>query len=651
MAEELPKNPFKDERPGGPVDPSLNILRTDLSKSKDVRELEQQIQKLNQLKDVLRTTSKEFQLAESTIKKYNAALVKLRTEKSQLTNATQKLISTIGSGGAGGVFTKFTDTVTEMSTSVDKTTGFMKVFGAQTSMTAGAFAGWLTGIQVGLVLLGKYLDFQDKAQKRQGELQRAFGSTNVSIGESFKAASAGWSIAGKTGAEAAEQLNYVARQARGTLMTELMGGERKLGMTGLEQLIALTAGVSKKTPEYVETLTTAFGVRGAKELEDTLTKIYTIALKSGAPIDMMADMIFKLGEQYIFLGGSAESATNAMIEVSDAIGRTKLPPALAQRFMQIGMEEQMTAGGLQGRFLTTTFASRMFGTFPQELQNTLNNAASKLGYTGFQSMPFMRRAELMGNLPPETYLETKRGELAFARNIAKTQGEPVATAITQQLSGMEFKQLDDLFRKLDEGQATQAETVKQFTDSAKSAPEKMVMAQNELLGQAKDVAKQQQEFYSDLLAGVKNLQSGFITLADALIYGEKGFRMTREHAENITGAFEETIKEAEMGKGAPLTGEEVSAMLTPRIKAAYVYKEYLKTQEQEVTNLLGQKSMVPTSLHPMPLSEFIAPETIEIDPKGKASYIVELTLRESKRNPATTGKSSGGTQSSYKTGM
>lgn len=647
MADKDPENPFKDKRPTGPVDPSLNILRDD--PSRNPRELEQQIQKLNQLKDVLRTTSKEYSQAEAAVKKYTASLVKARTEKSQLTNAAQKLISSMGTGGTAGVFTKFTDTTANLGASVDKTTGFMKVFGSQTSMTTGAFAGWLTAIQLGVVLLGKYLDFQDKAQKRQGELQRAFGSTNVSIGESFKAASSGWSIAGKTGAEAAEQLNYIARQARGTLMTELMTGKGMGGMTGFERIIALTAGISKKTPEYVEMLTTTFGIRKGKDLEENLLKPLTIAAKSGAPIDMMMDMIYKLGEQYVFLGGSAKDAASAMTMVGDAIGKTKLPPALAQRFMQVGMEEQMTAGGLQGRFLTTTFASRLFGTFPQELQNALNNASTKMGYTGFQTMPFMRKAELMGNLSPETYLEVKRAGLSVARNIARTQGEPAATAITQQLTGLEFKQFDDLIRKVDEGKIDQKDAMKQLVDASKTSPEKMTQAMNELLGQAKTVADLNKEFYSDLKAGLKNLQAGFITLADAILYGEVGFRLTDQNAQNITGAFEETVRESALA-GKPLTQEEVNAMVEsagPRLKAAYTLLERKKFEAAHV-GMAGASFKTEHMTFGLPsttadLSKFVTPEKVSFTPVPGATYEVSLQLKANE-NPAVTRKSSEGTQ-------
>jgi len=653
--DKAPENPFRDQRPTGPIDPSLNILREE-SSSKSPRELELQIQKLNQLKDALRTTSKEYAQAEAAIKKYTAALVKTRTEKSQLTNAAQKLISTIGTGGTAGTFTKFTDVTANLGTSINKTTGFMQVFGAQTTMTTGAFAGWVAAIQLGVVLLGKYLDFQDKAQKRQGELQRAFGSTNVSIGESFKAAASGWSVAGKTGEETAEQLNYIARQARGTLMTELMSGKKRMGMTPFERMIALTAGVSKKVPEYVEMLTTAFGVRGAKDLEENLTKVLSIAVKSGAPIDMMADMIFKLGQQYVFLGGSAEDAASAMMMVKDAIGKTKLPPALAQRFMQVGMEEQMTAGGLQGRFLTTTFASRLFGTFPQELQNVLNNAASKMGYTGFQTMPFMRRAELMGTLPPPLYLETKRAELNFARNIAQTQGEPVATAITQQLTGMEFKQFDDLIRKVDEGRVSQDEAVKEL-EASKTTSDKATQATNELLGYAKTVAEQDKEFYSDLKEALKNLQAGFITFTDALLYGEKGFRLTEENAKNVTGAFEETVREHAL-TGKPLTQEEVNAMVEgagPRLKAAYVLLENKKFEMAHTALGAGafKTEHIPFGLPVTKSTEqFIVPEKTSFTPVPGVTYEVSLILKQAK-NPAASGTPSEGTQnlpgeSSYK---
>ena len=356
---------------------------------------------------------------------------------------------------------------------------------------------------------------------------------------------------------------------------------------------------------------------------------------------MLTDLVFNLGKQYALLGGNIDDALASTVNFADAIGKARLAPELAHSFTQLGLQEQATAGGLQGRFMTAAFIDRMWNKIPQ-LQEGLNNASTKMGFAGgWKTMPFMKKTELLGQTGD--YLLYKRAQFEFLKDIASTRGEPVATAIAKDITGMEYKQLDTIFTKLDSNLIDREKGATELRNLEKTDQDRFKDALADFTSQTKSIALQQQEFYSELMGTLKTLQGGFMDAADAMIYGEKGFRMTTENAQNIQTRLGEKIREKELITGRALTQAEIQEMVSNREKAALITLDMLKKTElesyrfdPETHQRIGRKGVVP-------LGEYIPPESLTL-PGGKASYTIQMTLIEATEHPATTGKPSTGTQ-------
>ena len=387
----------------------------------------------------------------------------------------------------------------------------MKVFGAQTGMTATKFAGYAAAIQLAIAATVKFLEWMDKAEIKQGKLQKALGSTGVSIGASMQAQAAGYRTAGETGAKAAEDLATRIAKARRGLFAEYGVGT---GGEGFEKLIQLTAGMSGQIPQWLTTLTDTFSMGGAPGGDVEIIKIFehigVLAQASGVDVDQFGNMVFDLAKEFVHLGVDAADATKAVAVFADEMGRGEITSAVGLTAMSQVFRQQKTAAGLQGRFLTAAFSQQNFGDLSASTQKLLNVAArDELGDKNatWSSLGIGQQAKVLGTLDPGQYAGVMQGTY----EVLKRMGEVIATANAPGVLGMDWPSATKFFETVRPGIEKPEDVGEALTVAMQTDTEKFTNAVDEFYIYVQEAAKNQQEFTAGLNAATETLKSVFVT--------------------------------------------------------------------------------------------------------------------------------------------
>lgn len=331
-------------------------------------------------------------LTDAQVKQYNRvrkAYIDANKEQTAFGKSVTALVSKLeGSGGVTAAITRFAGVVPGLSSSVNEATGMMKIFGATTKISAGAFSAYVAAAQLAIGVVIKFLDVQDKARIKQAGFMRSFGAlNNISITAPYAAAAKGIEIAGETGEEAAKNLFNTIAQMRAAGKGEMpLGPEAKtLGAGGVSatgeqfgRLTTWTAGVLPTLPKYLMQLRDVFAMKPGKGMADELEKIMTVAYESNVPIEQFVSEIFALGEAFVGVGMTTKEATDLMGRFGDAIGNAELPMQMVIDFARQTTAELRTAGGVTGLFTAAHFATQGFTELDPEVRSLLNRTAQDI---------------------------------------------------------------------------------------------------------------------------------------------------------------------------------------------------------------------------------------------------------------------------------
>ncbi len=545
----------------------------------------------------------------------------LRIEKTQLTRVMEQLTSKFG--GSASAITKFTGGLKDSIFSTDNATGNMKVLGQEISITAGKFAGYAVAIQLAIAATVAFLEWVDKAEIKQGKLQRALGSTGVSIGASMRAQASGYKVAGEAGAKAAEDLaNRIAKARRGLFDKFGVG----TGGEGFERLTKLTAGMSEQVPQWLTTLTETFamgaGPKGDDQILTTLEHIGQIANASNVDVDLFGNMIFDLAKEFVALGVDIEDATDAMTVFVDEMGKSTITPAVSMAIARNVFQQQKTAGGLQGRLMTAAFSAQVFDTLGEDVQGMLNTTAAEL--TGnkqatWQSLDVAQQAESLRTMDPGPYVEIQRGLYGWL----KQQGELVAMKTSQQVLGVGWSTAKLFFEKEEAGLAPK-DAAEKLRGEQKAGTDKFTTAVDDFNRYVTAAAENQKEFTAGMhevietwqavvAEKVKKVKEGGGSIAEQVIQGAAtGILSIGDQSREM---ILEAIKEKSLMGDIPEDKRQMYAE----------YAERVKIQRSPLEQLSAWVSGRPKNEQAEGIAEGIAEGTAEVDtPAGKIKVTAEF---------------------------
>jgi len=251
------------------------------------------------------------------------------------------------------------------------------------------------------------------------------------------------------------------------------------------------------------------------------------------------------------------------------MGEGAIKPAVGLSVMRNILQQQTTAAGLQGRFMTAAFASQNFDTLDVNTQNLLDKRArevTKDANATFRTLDIGQQATTLKSLDPGQYAQVMRSLYDFL----KTMPEIISTAIAPQIIGQEMATAHEFWGNLEPGVDIGEEYAKKTaepTDKFKSAVE---MFEETI----KENARLQQEFYSGLM---KELGLVEATAAEA-------FGKARKEGAGIPEAGARAYGTAAIGR------EQRQERRREELERLWVKGELTSEQEQERTLLTVGKA-------------------------------------------------------------
>ena len=581
-----------------------------------------------QLKQLQRLKQAYAQQAK-VVKELTKHVKALRKEKTHLTKVAEQLTSKFG--GSTASVTRFTSGLKDAVFTVDEGSQKMKILGMQTGITSSKFVGYAAGVQLAVAATIAFLDWMDKLEKKHGTLQRELGKTALSIGAAPRIAAKGWGIAGKAGEEAAKELTNVIAQSRKGLWEDLAGekGEK----AGMDKLITMTAGMSRMAPQWARTLSETFAETSGQGMVDAIMKIGVIANASNVPVDQFGNMVFDLAKEFVHLGIDVDDATAAIGTFVDEMGEGAIKPAVGLAVMRNIIQQQTTAAGLQGRFMTAAFASQNFDTLDVNTQNLLNERAREItkdSSATWSSLDIGQQATTLKSLEQGQYAQVMRGLYEFL----KTMPEIISTAIAPQIIGQEMATAREFWGKLEPG----VDIGEEYAKQTKEPTDKFKSAVDVFEETIKENARLQQEFYSDLMKTLGLAKAGF---SETFTKARKEGVSVEEAAVRGYGAFAQEKERKQAARQEELIGKRTMAGLTESEKyelAGLVATERQHEMLQTVADWFTSKPeaagriVVPKGASLVPAEEGGEGVVIET-PEGKFRIIYE--------SPPPTGKPPG----------
>jgi len=497
----------------------------------DLKALEAYRKELKELHKELKAGTALYEKLERDIAKVDKRIVDLRKSKSTLTKAAEELTTKLGKSGVAGSITRFVDESKNMTFSTDQATGKMRMFGRVTGMTVAKFSGYAAAIQLAIAATTAYMDALDKAQIKQANLQRQFGSLNVSIQESFQATAAGWAAAGKAGAEASEKLNQAFRRARGGV-TEELGG---VGGLGFERMTELTTGFTPRVTEYVRDLSEVFNIRTGRGMLTQLEELYRVVQQSDVPMERYADGIVNLAKEFANIEVQISDAADAVGVFEDAVSQQRMTLGLAERMAGMAMAQQLRAGGFEQRTLTASFAQEQWENMPEAVRTALNVAAGgeQTAERGaFTQMTGYEAGNLLAGVNQELYMQTLRAPYMQLRQIEEESGWGAAEQVAQQIGFGEWREFRKAFTETGEVDMDRLEELMMTPEEKEmEAARKQLEAslkQLEAADFAEKVAQGQKQWYSDFVAAWEKIKGTIFGVAETPA-GKKGLETAAKY--------------------------------------------------------------------------------------------------------------------------
>jgi len=231
--------------------------------------------------------------------------------------------------------------ITSFLSSLGRTGQSMMSLGGSSAATVAKMNLFTAGIVGAGSALMTYGDIMDSIEKKQGELQRSFGASTVSMSGYYDSLIAGAEQAGSAGVEAAESLMGIMYQLRRD-----SGGEINDALE--QQLIKFTTGISINFPKDFEKMSLGLGMSTA-DITDRYEAMGLAAANARVPFERYKDLIIDTTTRFVKYGVTIDDVQASFSDFTDDIKDGKITLDEAADAINKILEIQTNPQGLAKR--------------------------------------------------------------------------------------------------------------------------------------------------------------------------------------------------------------------------------------------------------------------------------------------------------------
>lgn len=400
-------------------------------------------------------------------------------------SALEGMFRVVGFGYAGG---RFVDFLTKLGLASKD----MKRLGPITFESTQQLHRFTRGLGVAVGGMDQFLREIDKLERKQSDLNRAFGIGAISISNYYEQLVTATGMGGKAARTAAEDIIKTLREQR-------IGTEQEINEM-VPLFIKYSLGISRSFPRDVVYMHEQLGMT----MNETADAYETIAFNAAAariPLDLYKNSIFSLTVELRQYGFSTRDAMSLMNLFTDDIKKGTLTMREAQSAARTLAQAQFTAGGLGFRVKMGMFLRRAAeaGALPENLQRNLETATQREygDRAKFMDINALQLAFVVHKLSPETFARSFKiaGEESM-RGISKEAQMPIFAKFWPGFEQMFFEKR--LKGALGGGGDIFAKSVEDAAAGAESVSDKTIIALNALRKQIEQNTKDMREWYYPL---------------------------------------------------------------------------------------------------------------------------------------------------------
>lgn len=399
--------------------------------------------------------------------------------------ALEGLFRVVGYGYAGGRFVDFLNKLGLASKD-------MKHLGPITFESTQQLQRFTRGLGVAAGGMDQFLREIDRLERKQSELNRAFGIGAISISNYYEQLVTATGMGGKAARTAAEDIIKTLREQR-------IGTEQEINEM-VPLFIKYSLGISQSFPRDAVYMHEQLGMT----MDETADSYETIAFNAAAariPLDLYKNSIFSLTAELRQYGFSTRDAMSLMNLFTDDIKKGTLTMREAQSAARTLAQAQLTAGGLGFRVRAGMFLGRAAeeGTMPAGLLRNLETATQReYGASAkFMELNAMQMQYVLHRLSPETF--ARAFKIAGEESMRGIPREAQVQVFTKLWPGFEQMFFERRLRgALGGGGDIFAKSVEDAAAGAEKVSDKTIIALDALRKQIEQNTKDMREWYYPL---------------------------------------------------------------------------------------------------------------------------------------------------------
>jgi len=401
---------------------------------------------------------------------------------SALSGAMRELIGLMGPTYLGGHLSGFIRSIGLASENQKKFLGVTFESTQQLRLFTSGLALAVTG-------MATYLDAADKVERKQSELNRAYGIGAISITDYYKQLVQASGMGGKAAHESAEDLIKAMREQR-------EGTEQEINAI-LPLFIKYSLGISKSFPQDFVFMHERLGM-GLDKIADSYETIAANAAIARVPLDLYKNTVFSVSAELHQYGLSTDAAIRFTNLFTDDVAKNTLTMNEAQAAARSFTQMQFTAAGFGERVRATMFLRKAMaaGEVPSGLRESLEET------TRAQYGPGARLAELntmqmqyvLSRLDPKVFAQVTG--IAMTESMKNIPKEMKPQIFPQFWGGMEYEFFQKrLGKALETGGGGLVGSVADVMKGIEPTTKEAIIAINALRKQIEQNTKDMREWY------------------------------------------------------------------------------------------------------------------------------------------------------------
>lgn len=302
----------------------------------------------------------------------------------------------------------------------------MRLFQRATGRSTEELRMFASRIGSAVMIGGSFLSVIDTIEKKQGQLQRAYGITNVSMKEYHETLASMARMGGTAAVEAARQMIDVlaAQRSNGELT-----GEKFRELT--ETYTKFTLALSQNFPQDFIRMQQELGMT-TEDVTAEYEQLGYQAAQARVPFEQYKNTVFDTTSRLVQYGTTVGDVRGAFNLFIDDVSKRTITLGEAANAINKIIDVQQTAAGLQKRAVLAKYVSENWEEIDEALRARLDKMSREEyeGVQGFQELTTVQRQYVLGRVEPETYA---RAETAVFDILEKRFGKAIMQVISPQL--------------------------------------------------------------------------------------------------------------------------------------------------------------------------------------------------------------------------